>query len=109
MYGRHIIFLLIIALVICYFVYEASGVIFAPSLYVFEPKNGEEFNTTRIHVAGKTDADKKIFVNGKEFLLNKNGDFDGMITLDPGYNEIGFLARDRFGHETRKIIKVMVK
>lgn len=109
MHGRHIIFLLIVVFVMSYFAYEARWVLFAPSLYVFEPTNGAEFHTTRIHIAGKTDASAKTLVNGQEFSLKPNGEFDGMLTLDPGYNEIGFLARDRFGNETRKIIKVVVE
>ncbi|MEK9175165.1 MAG: hypothetical protein AAB795_01075 [Patescibacteria group bacterium] len=108
-HARHFIFLLIVIFVLGYFVFEAQGVFFAPSLYIFEPKNGDTFQTTRIHIAGKTDAGARMLVNGKEFSLKKDGEFDGMLTLDPGYNEIGFLARDRLGHETRKVVKVIVQ
>lgn len=108
-HARNLIFLLIIVFVMSYFVYEARGVFFKPSLYIFEPKNGDTFQTTRIHIAGKTDTNITILINGKEFSIKDNGDFDGMITLNPGYNEIGFLARDRLGHETKQIIKVVVQ
>lgn len=106
---RNSIFLLSIIFVISYFIFEARGVFFKPYLYIFEPKDGDTFQTTRIHVAGKTDLGAKILINGKEFSLKKNGEFDDTLTLDPGYNEIGFLARDRLGHEMRKIVKVVVQ
>lgn len=89
--------------------FEARGVLFAPSLRILEPKDGTLYRTTRIHIAGKVSAEEKIFVNGREFFPKPNGDFDGMLTLEPGYNEIGFLARDRFNNETRKSIKVVVQ
>ena len=92
-----------------YFVFEARGVFFKPSLYIFEPKNGDTFQTTRIHIAGKSEAGKRVLVNGKEFPLNERGEFEGTLTLDPGYNEIGFVARDRLGNETRKTVKVVVQ
>ena len=45
----------------------------------------------------------------REFFPKQNGEFDGMLTLDPGYNEIGFLVRDRFNNETKKVVKVTVQ
>ena len=109
MQARHLFFIVIIVLVAGYFMFEARGVLFAPSLRVLEPENGSSYNTTRIHIAGVASADEKVFVNGREFVPKQNGEFDGTLTLDPGYNEIGFLVRDRFNNETKKVVKVTVQ
>ncbi len=109
MHIRHILFFLGIAAVAGYFIFEARGVLFEPTLYVFEPTSGATFQTTRIHIAGKVANNDSVLVNGKEFIANDKGLFDGMMTLTPGYNELGFLVRDRFGHETRRVVKVVVE
>lgn len=109
MYIRKLIFLFVLCLAGVYFLFEARGVLFSPSLTVTEPTQGQVFNTTLIRISGKIDANQKVSVNGKEFIPDTNGVFGGTITVDPGYRELGFSVKDRFGNETRKIVKIVVQ
>lgn len=109
MRGRHIVFGAIVAASILYFFFEAEGVLFAPSLTIFEPHNGAVMHTTRIRIAGKTDKGQRVIVSGQEFLADDHGDFQGMLTVGPGYREIGFSVEDRFANERRKAIKVFIE
>ena len=106
---RRGIFVLVVFIALGYFFFEARGVLFAPPLYIFEPHDNVVLKTTRIHIAGATDPGLHILVHGQDFIAGTNGAFDGFITLDPGYNELGFLARDRFGNETRRVLKVVIE
>ncbi len=106
---RHIIFLVVVLVAFGYFLFEARGVLLYPPLYVFEPHNNEVFHTTRIHVAGSTDPDSHVLVNGRDFIADPNGNFDGLVTVNPGYNPIGFSVRDRFGHETQKVLQIVIE
>lgn len=103
------IFIGVIVLVAIYFFYEASGVIFAPTLEILEPENGSTIQATQMHIAGKTMPAVKVWIGGREFVSNEKGIFEGIIPVSPGYNEIGISVKDRFGNETRKILKVFVK
>ena len=109
MHIRQWIFIGIIILVAGYFFYEARGVIFAPKLVIFEPKNGETLNSTQMHIAGQTMPQTRVWVGGRIFQSDEKGIFEGDYPLSPGYNEIGIYVKDRFGAETRKVLKVVVK
>ena len=92
-----------------YFFYEARGVFFNPRLEIFEPKDGTVLMSAEIHIAGKTDSNLAVWVAGKTFQSDEKGIFEGDISLTPGYNQIGISAKNRFGGETRKVLRVLVK
>ena len=64
---------------------------------------------TKGAAAGRTMPKTSVWVGGRTFLSNEAGIFEGILPLSPGYNEIGIYVRDRFGSETRKVLKVVVK
>ncbi|OGF82048.1 hypothetical protein A2924_03745 [Candidatus Giovannonibacteria bacterium RIFCSPLOWO2_01_FULL_44_16] len=109
MYIRHLIFAAVIILAAGYFFYEAKEVIFAPNLEIFEPANGTTLEASVMHVAGRTRSKLSVWVGGRIFVSDENGNFEGDIPLSPGYNQVGFSVKDRFGKETQKILKVFVK
>ena len=109
MYIRRWIFLGIIILAGGYFFYEARGVLFNPKLEIFEPKDGAVLMSARIHIAGRADPNSAVWVAGKIFQSGESGIFEGDIALAPGYNQIGVLVKGRFGGETRKVLRLLVK
>ena len=109
MYIRRWIFLGVIILAAGYFFYEARGVLFNPKLEIFEPKDGAVLMSAKIHIAGKTDSNLVVWVFGKIFQSDEKGIFEGDIALTPGYNQIGISVKGRFGGETRKVLRVLVK
>lgn len=109
MHIRRWIFLGIIILAGGYFFYEARGVLFNPKLEIFEPRDGAVLMSAEIHIAGRTDPNLAVWVAGKTFPSDEKGIFEGDVALAPGYNQIGVLVKDRFGGETRKVLRVLVK
>lgn len=78
-----------------------------PKLEVTNPTAEQSFfGDNRIKVQGKTEADAQVFVNG--FLANvaAGGDFDVMIPLSEGDNEIEVKALDEAGNTN--IVKIKV-
>lgn len=83
--------------------------LFNPKLEIFEPKDGAILMSAKIHIAGKTDSNLAVWVAGKTFQSDEKGIFEGDVALVPGYNQIGIWVKDRFGGETRKVLRVLVK
>lgn len=106
---RKWIFAGLVLVVGVYFVYEARDMLFAPALEIFEPQNFANISSGRIHIAGRTDPYLKIWISGREAQANEKGFFEDSIPAWPGYTEIGVKVSDKFGNETRKILKVVVK
>lgn len=109
MHIRRLIFFGFILAVTGYFFYEARGVLFNPKLEIFEPKDGAVLMSAETYIAGKTGPNMAVWVAGKIFQSDEKGIFEGDIVLAPGYNLIGVLVKDRFGGETRKVLRVLVK
>lgn len=109
MHIRHWIFLGLVLAAAGYFFYEASGVIFAPALEIFEPKDGAVINTSRLHIAGRTDPRLKVWISGREAQADERGIFEDSVPVWPGYNQIGISVKDKFGNETRKVLRIVVE
>lgn len=106
---RHWIFVGLIVLAAGYFFYEAKDVLLGPTLLIFEPEDNATINHTEIHIAGQTQPRLEVWISGKKVLSDEKGFFQENLNLFPGYNTIGISVRDRFGSETRKILKLVVK
>ena len=116
MHIRRWIFAGLVLAVSGYFVYEARDLIFAPTLEIFEPasvsgmpKDFAEISATHLRITGRTDPFLKVWISGREAQADEKGFFEDNIPVWPGYNEIGIKVSDKFGNETRKILKVVVK
>lgn len=109
MHIRKWIFAGLVSAVGVYFFYEARGILFAPALEIFEPQNFSEISSGRIHIAGRTDPYLKVWISGREAQADEKGFFEDTIPAWPGYTEIGIKVSDKFGNETRKVLKVAVK
>ena len=92
-----------------YFFYEARGVIFDPKLEIFEPKDGAVINSSRLHIAGRTEPMLKVWIGGREAQADEKGIFEDNIPVWPGLNEIALKVRDKFGNETRKVLRVVME
>ena len=106
---RRIVFLIIIVIALGYFIYAARSILFSPSLNIFIPRDGDAFESSLVRFAGRTDPGQRVLIQGKEFFADEAGYFEGTLVLFPGYTEIGFSAKDRFGNERRTTRKVFVK
>ncbi len=83
--------------------------LFAPRLEIFEPEDNATLHYTEILIAGRTGQNLNVWVAGKIFQSDEKGIFEGNLTLDPGFNQIGISVSDRFGNETRKVLHIFVK
>lgn len=83
--------------------------LFNPKLEIFEPKDGAVINSSRLHIAGRTEPMLKVWISGRETQADEKGIFEDNIPVWPGLNEMGLKVRDKFGNETRKILRVVVE
>ena len=105
---RKIIFLIFIFAVVAYAFYTARGVLFAPGLTVFYPKDGEHIAGTQVDFSGKTIPKVQVWVDGAIVESDEKGYFSGSLFFHPGYNEMGIRVQNRFGKESKKVLKFVV-
>jgi len=84
----------------------------APILEIEEPKDGSviELKKNRTTtIKGKTEAEAKVFINGRLILADKEGNFSTNYYLGEGKNELEFKAIDKATNETQRKIEVEFK
>lgn len=71
---------------------SSSTQIAVPKLDVTYPVEGEVTESSQIEVAGFTDSDATLTVNGKTMTVYSDGSFKGVVDLNPGENKLIFSA-----------------
>lgn len=74
-----------------------TAFIAAPGLTIKSPADRSGFDTPLVDVAGKTEKESSLTVNGREITLDGQGNFDEKIELQSGANALHFISRNRFG------------
>lgn len=81
-----------------------------PELEVSSPVENQNFaNNNRIKVTGKTETDAQVLANGFLANVESDGNFELIIPLVEGENEIEIQSQDAAGNITIKKIKVFFK
>ena len=72
-----------------------------PFLYVNHPQEQDIFQSDTVQIAGETEANVQLFIDGQTAELREGGKFRITRTLKEGINKIAVAARDMGGNETR--------
>jgi len=102
--------IMIIFLIGGYFWYQVSGFAAAPNLSLTKPT--EEDITTKsneIVISGTTDPGTILTINDQAITIDLEGNFNEVIKLKSGVNQIVVSATNKIGKEVVKTIKVLSK
>lgn len=97
---------LLIFVIVGYGLWRSSDLIKGPEVVISSPTDGGVSLDDGTTVSGKAHRISAIFLNGKQIFTDNTGYFEETLLLAEGYNIIEVKARDRFGRETKEIIKV---
>ncbi len=72
-------------------------------------QDGEVLSTDLVTLSGNAKNASHFTVNGREVLLDKDGNFLEPLLLPPGYSIIELAAEDHFGRKQYKLLHVYEK
>lgn len=75
-------------------------------LTIMEPQNNITVTSPTIFIKGKTMPDAEVFVNDKQLLADKQGNFTVPLELGAGDNEIMIFANDSEGNMADKTLNI---
>lgn len=81
----------------------------APSLTITQPQDGETFSkgsTPTVNIEGKTDTGDQVTINGAWAIVDPQGNYTYLYTLQNGSNDIKVVATDPEGNQTTKEIHI---
>lgn len=100
------------ALILLYFIYEASFFILPAKIILYSPANDFTTSQPELIISGKVIRTKMLFINNQEIAFEKDGSFNEKIILSPGVNNIEFNTVNVLGYSTiltRQIIYTPVE
>ncbi len=102
------IFILVVfaMFIILYAISKTRAITEGVKLTVEGIENGKGYSTGILEISGNAKRAKHLLVNGREILINIEGDFHDFLVLSPGYNIITVSAEDRFGKIAKKTFEV---
>jgi hypothetical protein len=83
-------------------------IIHGPTLSVATLSDGATVDAPMIRISGIAEFTQELSVNGESFALSPKGEFDEKLLLNPGYNLITLVGKDRYGKANRKAFTVML-
>ncbi|MDD5760701.1 MAG: helix-turn-helix domain-containing protein [Candidatus Pacebacteria bacterium] len=96
-----------LALILLYFVYEASFFILPAKIILYSPVDDLITNQPELEIAGKVIRGRKFFVKDKEVYFQENGEFNDTIILNPGLNIIEFRAINALNRDTLALRRII--
>ena len=106
---KSILIFLIISVCFIYLGYRVNKIISPPLLVISQPAANLITNQTALRVAGRTEAEASLTINGQTVLFDKNGDFSQTIRLKNGINIITIIASKKHGRANTVIRQILVK
>lgn len=106
---RSYLILGVLLIVFTYVIFQFSFLFIGPKIDLSNPKNGELIQKSIVAVEGKTDPYATVYVNGDEVYVDLTGTFRKTLYVYPGEKKIEVIAKNRYGKESKKEIKIVVK
>lgn len=106
---RAIILVSMVIFFASYLVWQVRRVLEPPQLAVYSPVEGHVLTQTRTIIAGETEKETHLTVNGQDIMVAEDGKFETMIDLTTGVNTITIEATKKHGKTTTLTRHVVVK
>lgn len=101
--------LFLTATVFGYGYFRAKNFLRGPVVEITTPKNGQLLASALVSVGGISKNISFLNLNGRKIFTDENGNWSEKVLASPGINIIEVSAKDRFGRDTKKTIKVILK
>lgn len=100
-----IIILVIIA--ISYGTFRAYPILSGPSITIYSPKDGDIVASSTFEVTGVVKRSKETKIQGRSITTDTDGNFSEILVAQYPYTTIIISAKDSYGKELIKTIKVI--
>lgn len=77
-----------------------------PRLVISSPQANAEVEGNSLAVEGVTDKDARLFINDQPILVNDDGKFKELITIQPGVNVVNIKSVNKFQKEASETVTV---
>lgn len=105
---RQTAFLVIGIILALYVLYQARFIILGPQISISYPKDATEVSEPLLVMTGTARNVARIELNGRQIFADREGHWSEKLLLSPGTSIMTVQARDRFGRETEKQVRIIL-
>jgi hypothetical protein len=91
-----------------YFTYQARFLILGPQITITSPLDGSSVESSVISIEGTASNIAWISLNGRQIFTNEKGVWSEKLLVSSGLSIMTVQARDRFGRETSKRVRIVL-
>jgi len=102
-----VLILIIGVLIIAFVLKQASLMLLPPKIEMINPREETSYTNTAVNIQGRVLRTKFLTINGQPILFDRQGNFEYMIVLDPGVNEIHITAKNQLNKVTNIIRRIV--
>lgn len=102
-----IISIILVLAILGYLGYQVKAANTPPRITVSQPINGATINSSSTLLSGHVDPGSKLAVNGQNIYVDGRGNFNQMISVNPGQNSLDFQAQSNFGKTSTKEVTII--
>lgn len=106
---KNILIFLTIGVCFIYLGYRINKIISPPLLIITEPAVNLTTDQLFLAIAGRTETEANLIINGQTILTDKNGEFSQTINLKNGLNIITITANKKHSRVNTVIRQILVK
>ena len=105
-YGLLIILFLLLA---AYSTYQARTLLVGPRVWIENPQDGDMVENPLVIMGGQSKKIAWISLNDRQIFTDEEGNWSEKLLVSPGLSIMTVKARDRFGRETAKSVRIILK
>ncbi len=106
---KSILTITIVSMCFGYIGYCLHNLLSSPELVIAAPRDNMTTEKNIITVAGKTEEEAEVYINGNSILTGYNGKFETNIDLKKGINNIQITAEKKYGRKNIINKQILVK
>lgn len=107
--SRYLLLISVFILLVLYSLFQARAYIFGPQVWIESPRDGQTVENPVVMVSGRSRYIAWISLNGRQIFTDENGNWSEKLIVSSGVSIMAVEARDRFGHEIRKSLTIVLK
>lgn len=101
-----ILFFLLLAFILIYFSFKIFDYFYGPKIEIFYPEPYQVLPGETFFISGKVKNARNIYLNGREIVIDQNGDFKEELILKNPYTLIVVNAVDKYDREKELVLQV---
>ena len=99
--------ILLFVLVGLYALFQFRFIILGPHIEIDSPLDGEVIESSTVTISGTAQNIVFISLNDRPIYIDEKGHFEEKLIVSPGLSIMSMKARDRFGRETERRVRIV--